>query len=370
MSAHQPGQARSLRLRTQRSESYAAPEVYSADEISRAAGVDRHAVRNLIAAGEIATLDGVLVAHREAVQAVQRLRSGSMPLLRPIFGGALLDRGTDRSPSAAVSAAVSTVAHGTVIPLLIMLTAIQASTAADRPPDTDAAPLSRLVFVAEPGPGGGGGGGGLRQPLPPPRAERSGDSRVSSPVPPREEPTAVEPPERPQPPETLESEALPRIAAPLMAMRADRRDLRGLLEPPAASDTASQGPGRNGGIGAGAGRGVGRGSGAGLGAGSGAGTGGGPYRAGSGISPPAIQREVKPTYTADALRRRIEGDVVLEVVVLASGAVGEVQVVRGLGYGLDQAATTAMRQWRFHPARRAGIAVDVVVEVAMEFRLR
>ena len=397
MSVHQPGQAGSLRGRTQRSDCGAssrsggdgreprageafrgavrssgpsAPEVYSAGEISRAAGVDRRLVRNLIAAGEIGTLDGALVAQREAARAVQRLRSGESPLPRPLFGGALLDRDTAESPSAAVSAAISTLAHGTVIPLLIMLTAIQATTAADHPPGTDVAPVSRLVFVAEPGPGGGGGGGGLRQPLPPPRAERRGDNRLSSPVPPREEPTAVEPPERPQPPEPLESDALPRIAAPLMAMRADRRDLRGLLEPPAASDATSQGPGRNGGIGAGSGRGVGGGSGAGLGAGSGGGAGGGPYRGGSGISPPAIQREVKPIYTADALRRRIEGDVVLEVVVLASGAVGEIRVVRGLGYGLDQAAMTAMREWRFHPARRGGSAVDVVVEVAMEFRLR
>ncbi len=347
----------------------AAPEVYSADEIARGAGVDRRVVGRLIAAGEIGTLDGVLVAQREAVRAVRRLRRGPLLLRRPPFGGALLDRSAGDASSAACSAALSTLAHGLVIPLAIMLTAVQATTAADRPP-TDPAPLSRLVFVAEPGPGGGGGGGGLRQPLPPPPAERRGDSRVSSPVPPREEPAVVEPADRPPPPEPLEADALPRIAAPLMAMRADQRDLRGLLEPTAETRTTSQGPGRNGGIGAGAGRGVGRGAGAGVGPGTGGGAGGGPYRAGSGISPPAIEREVKPVYTADALRRRIEGDVVLEVVVLASGAVGEIRVVRGLGHGLDQAAMTAMQQWRFHPARRRGLAVDVVVEVAMEFRLR
>ena len=347
----------------------AAPEVYSADEIARAAGVDRRVVGRLIAAGEIGTLDGVLVAQREAVRAVRRLRRGPLLLRRPPFGGALLDRAAGDASSAACSAALSTLAHGLVIPLAIMLTAVQATTAADQPP-TDPAPVSRLVFVAEPGPGGGGGGGGLRQPLPPPPAERRGDSRVSSPVPPREEPAVVEPADRPRPPEPLEADALPRIAAPLMAMRADQRDLRGLLEPTAETRTTSQGSGRNGGIGAGAGRGVGRGAGAGVGPGTGGGAGGGPYRAGSGISPPAIEREVKPVYTADALRRRIEGDVVLEVVVLASGAVGEIRVVRGLGHGLDQAAMAAMQQWRFHPAQRRGVAVDVVVEVAMEFRLR
>lgn len=366
MSVHEPEQ-------TTRDSARRAPEVYSADEIATAIGVDRRVIRRLIAAGEIATVDGILVAEREAVRAVRRLQRGPVRPGRPVFGGALLDRNLEDLPSAAVSAAIATLAHGAVIALIVMLTAVQTTTAADHPPTTRQVPLSRLVFVAEPGPGGGGGGGGLRQPLPPPPAERRGDSRVSSPVPPREEPVIVEPPETPRPPEPLRSEALPRIAAPLMAMRADRRELRGLLDPPpapATTATPSRGPGRNGGVGAGAGRGVGSGAGAGVGPGTGGGAGGGPYRLGSGISPPAIQREVKPVYTGEALRREIEGDVVLEVVVLADGAVGAIRVVRSLGHGLDETAVTAMRQWRFNPARRQGVAVDVVVEVAMEFRLR
>ena len=365
MSGHQPQQTGSRSARCP-------PEVYSAGEVAQAAGLDLSVVRRLIAAGEIATVDGVLVTEREAVRAVRRLRRGPVRAGRLVFGGALLEHGLGDSPSGAVSAAMSTLIHGVVIPLLVMLTAVQMTTAADRPPDTDRAALSRLVFVAEPGPGGGGGGGGLRQPLLPPRAERRGESRISSPVPPREEPAVVEPIATPRPPEPLEHEALPRIVAPLMAMRADGRDLSGLLESPPtpATGAPSRGPGRNGGVGSGAGRGVGSGSGAGVGPGAGGGAGGGPYRLGSGISPPAIQREAKPVYTADALRRRIEGDVVLEVVVLANGAVGEIQVVRSLGHGLDETAVAAMRQWRFHPARRQGIAVDVVVEVAMEFRVR
>ncbi len=347
-----------------------APEVYSADEVAHAAGVDRSVIRRLIAAGEVATVDGVFVAEREVVRAARRLRRGPISSIRPVFGGALLDRDLGESPSGAVSAAMSTLAHGALVPLLVMLTAVQMTTAADRASDADGPALSRLVFVAEHGPGGGGGGGGLRQPLPPPRAERRGESRTSSPVPPREEPVAVEPIEEPRPAEPLEREALPRIVAPLMAMRADVRDLRGLLDLPPATGTVSSGPGRDGGVGAGAGRGVGSGSGAGVGPGSGGGAGGGPYRMGSGISPPAIRHEVKPVYTADALRREIEGDIVLEVVVLANGDVGEIRIVRGLGYGLDETAVNAMRQWRFHPARRQGVTVDVVVEVAMEFRLR
>jgi len=62
--------------------------------------------------------------------------------------------------------------------------------------------------------------------------------------------------------------------------------------------------------------------------------------------------------------------VLMEVVVRADGTVGSARVTRGLGFGLDERAAAAVRQWRFAAARRAGVPVDVVVEVAMEFNLR
>ena len=66
----------------------------------------------------------------------------------------------------------------------------------------------------------------------------------------------------------------------------------------------------------------------------------------------------------------IEGDVVMEIVVRRDGSVSNVRVLQGLGHGLDQRAIEAVRQWRFAPARRRGAPVDVLVEVAMEFKLR
>jgi protein TonB len=83
-----------------------------------------------------------------------------------------------------------------------------------------------------------------------------------------------------------------------------------------------------------------------------------------------VLREVKPVYTEDGRRRGVEGEVVLEVVVRSDGTVGTVRILQGLGSGLDQRATDAIRQWRFSPARRYGTPVDVLVEVAVEFRLR
>ena len=91
---------------------------------------------------------------------------------------------------------------------------------------------------------------------------------------------------------------------------------------------------------------------------------------GSGITAPSILREVKPDYTEEGRRRNLEGDVVLEIVVRSDGTVGDVKLLQGLGAGLDQRAIEAVRQWRFSPARRYGTPVDVIVEVAMEFKLR
>ena len=52
------------------------------------------------------------------------------------------------------------------------------------------------------------------------------------------------------------------------------------------------------------------------------------------------------------------------------GSVGDVRVLQGLGYGLEERAISAVRQWRFAAGQRKGVPVDVLVEVAVEFTLR
>jgi protein TonB len=79
---------------------------------------------------------------------------------------------------------------------------------------------------------------------------------------------------------------------------------------------------------------------------------------------------VKADYTDDARRRGIEGEVVLEIVVRRDGSVGDVRLLDGLPNGLSDRAIAAVRQWRWSPARRLGQAVDVIVEVSVEFKLR
>jgi TonB family protein len=162
---------------------------------------------------------------------------------------------------------------------------------------------------------------------------------------------------------------MPIVSAPIVQAPADDRNRAGVLQE-ARAETQSRGPGAGGGAGTGTGTGIGPGDGNGVGPGSGGGTGGGPFRPGSGIEPPRLLREVRADYTEDARRRALEGEVVLEIIVRRDGTVGDIRILKRLGAGLDDRATDAVRQWRFQPARRAGAPVDVIVEVAVEFKLR
>ena len=349
------------------------PEVYSAREIALAGGVNTRIVKQLVASADIPTVDGDLVSQKDALEAVRGLRDGRLKVhpsvARPgVLGGALLSRDMSDRQSQGLSALMSTTLHAAVILLVALLTTVSLTTASDTI-GLERPQLARLVFVAEPGPGGGGGGGGLQMPAPPPRAERQGSRTLSSPVPERITPKRIEPTVKTEE-RMLESDPLPRILAPVVVAAADRRNLRGLQHEVGPTVTASSGPGIDGGVGTGAGTGLESGRGAGLGPGSGGGFGGGAYRPGSGIAPPRLIHEERPRYTEDARQRGITGDVLLEIVVLRDGSVGDIRLVRRLGAGLDEQAIQAVRQWRFSPAEMAGAPVDVVVQVAVEFNLR
>jgi TonB family protein len=89
----------------------------------------------------------------------------------------------------------------------------------------------------------------------------------------------------------------------------------------------------------------------------------------SNTKPVEILFKPKPVYTDEAISKKIEGDVLLQVVFTASGEVRVERVVQGLGYGLDQAAEVAARQIRFHPALQEGQPVDFSAIVHIEFEL-
>lgn len=354
--------------------SRAPQDVFSAREIARAAGVDESLVTRLVAEGAIPSIDGEFVSFADARRAGLLLRAGDVPT--PATGAFAMTPGVlfaqhyaaRRSPG--LPAAASAAVHGVVLGGLILAAIAQVgSTEAQALAPTRPAEPLRLVFLAEPGPGGGGGGGGLRMKKPAPQARRTGTSSLPSPIPERRPPPPEAPPKPPEPPPPVPAEWLPPVVAPIATRPADEETRAGVMEESPAKDD-SRGSGDGGGAGTGEGTGLGEGAGSGIGDGEGGGYGGGVYGPGSGVLPPRLLSEVKPDYTEEARRRGLEGDVVMEIVVRRDGSVGDVRILQGLGAGLDQRAVAAVRRWRFAPGTRRGTPVDVMVEVAVEFKLR
>jgi periplasmic protein TonB len=104
-------------------------------------------------------------------------------------------------------------------------------------------------------------------------------------------------------------------------------------------------------MGAGRGNGLGNGNGNGLGPGEGWNTGGGLPNAGTGgYGIPQCLYCPRADYSDEAMKVKIQGEVELLAVVTSDGRVTDIQVVKGLGYGLDENAVKAARTWRLRPA--------------------
>jgi TonB family protein len=230
--------------------------------------------------------------------------------------------------------------------------------------------LRHLVFLAPelPRMGGGGGGGGNAQPGSIRRAQSVGSDAITLRARKAPAPTTV-PVTTVAPPAVEEVPQLPSIVLDAKPLASGIFEQVGLPTGTMLSGT-STGPGSGGGVGTGIGTGMGSGRGPGLGPGSGGGTGGGVYRPGGAVSGPRLIREVKPRYTEEALRLMIGGTVVLEAIVRSDGCASHIRVVRSLDRGLDEEAISAVAQWRFEPGRLAGVPVDVLVTIMVDFSIR
>jgi TonB family protein len=87
------------------------------------------------------------------------------------------------------------------------------------------------------------------------------------------------------------------------------------------------------------------------------------------VVPAEILSKPTPAYTDEARRMRVEGEVLLEVVLEASGHVRVLKVVRGLGHGLDESAVRAAEQISFKPAVRDGQPSDSTAVLHIIFQL-
>jgi TonB family protein len=79
---------------------------------------------------------------------------------------------------------------------------------------------------------------------------------------------------------------------------------------------------------------------------------------------------VEPQYSEEARKARYQGTVVLEAIVRKDGTVDILRVVRSLGFGLDENAIQALKQWRFRPGTKGGLPVDVALNIEVNFNLR
>ncbi len=101
----------------------------------------------------------------------------------------------------------------------------------------------------------------------------------------------------------------------------------------------------------------------------------GPLIAGAeGVSFPELipESRIEPEYPEKARRARLEGNVILQAVILKDGTAGEIAVLRcnRPGVGFEESAIEAVRLWRYRPARQNGRAVDVYFTVKVDFVLR
>lgn len=87
-----------------------------------------------------------------------------------------------------------------------------------------------------------------------------------------------------------------------------------------------------------------------------------------GLRLPRPFRRPRPEYPDSAARAEVEATVDVLVDVSADGEVGEVQVARWAGFGLDEATIATVKQMHFFPAMRNGKAVPMRVLLRYNFR--
>jgi len=93
------------------------------------------------------------------------------------------------------------------------------------------------------------------------------------------------------------------------------------------------------------------------------------FRPGQGIKEPKRISGLPPDYPVIARNARVQGVVILEAVIDERGDVGRIKVLRSVPV-LDQAAVTAVQQWRYTPTLLNGVPVSVLMTITVNFTLQ
>jgi TonB family protein len=216
---------------------------------------------------------------------------------------------------------------------------------------------------------GGGGGGGKNQPEP----AATGFMPAAT----REQMMPPDPDPRPLLPAEDLIALLPSVQMPIEIPQTESLPIGLVTGIP--NGASSSGPGNGGGIGDSDGSGIGPGNGPGVGLGKNGGYNGGynggagkyiVYEPGGGVKPPQPLLQPRPDYTENARKARTEGTVLIQAIIRSDGTIDNFNVLRGLGYGLDESAIrTIGTKWRFKPGTMDGKPVDVIINIEVSFRL-
>lgn len=90
--------------------------------------------------------------------------------------------------------------------------------------------------------------------------------------------------------------------------------------------------------------------------------------AAQGVQQPFFYQRIKPEYTEQADLAGIVATVELEAVFREDGTIGEIEILRWAGFGLDESAIATVKKLRFKPAERGEKALTIKGLVRYNFR--
>lgn len=89
------------------------------------------------------------------------------------------------------------------------------------------------------------------------------------------------------------------------------------------------------------------------------------------LIPPRVIFKTLPLYPESALAKGLEGTVLLSVFVSKSGDTGKVEVSNSSGVAeLDNAAVSAVSEWKFEAASQGGAAVESWYKIPVTFKIK
>ena len=94
------------------------------------------------------------------------------------------------------------------------------------------------------------------------------------------------------------------------------------------------------------------------------------YKTGGDVSAPALTFRSDPSYSEEARAAKLEGSVRVSAIIGTDGLAHDINVVSGVGSGLDEKAVEAIQKWRFRPGTKNGEAVKVRVTIEVNFKLQ